>query len=35
MTHYTRFEYVAMDVQTLLASDPVHWQAFEAVIADA
>jgi len=33
--HYTRFERTSMDVQTLLASDPVHWQTFEAVIGDA
>jgi len=32
--HYTRFERTHMDVQTLLASDPTHWQTFEAVIAD-
>ena len=34
MMHYTRFEYTAMDVQTLLASDPVHWRTFEAVVKD-
>jgi len=32
--HYTRFERTSMDVQTLLASDPVYWRTFEAVIAD-
>jgi hypothetical protein len=32
--HYTRFEYRMMGVETLLASDPVHWRTFEAVIGD-
>lgn len=33
--HYTRGEYRMMDVQTLLASDPIYWQTFEEVFADA
>jgi hypothetical protein len=33
--HYTRSEYRRMDIDTLLASDPVYWRTFEAVIGDA
>jgi len=33
--HYTQSEYRRMDIDTLLASDPIHWRTFEAVIGDA
>jgi len=30
--HYTQFERTRMDVQTLLASDPTYWRAFETIV---
>jgi len=30
--HYTRLERAGMDAQTLLATDPVHWQTYVDVV---
>jgi hypothetical protein len=35
MSHYTRFELRRMEIDTLLASDPVYWRTYEQVIGDA
>jgi len=32
MTHYDPAEYRRMEIDTLLASDPVYWRTFERVI---
>ena len=30
--HYGAGERLSMDVETLLASDPVHWRTYERVV---
>jgi hypothetical protein len=32
MNHYSRAERRRMEVDTLLASDPIHWRTYEQVI---